>query len=95
MQQSAYGFRLTVDSGLDLSSATTIRFKLKRPSGSVVTRLLGASEVTDANAGLLSIEIESGNLSESGYYHIQIIDETIGRYMPSSVGKFLVNGGNI
>ena len=95
MQQHAYGFQLVTETGLDLVSATLIRLLLVRPSGSIVSRLLSSFEISDGEKGIVSLQIQSGDLSEAGVYKIQFIDETPGRYLPSSVGLFNVDGPNL
>ncbi len=89
-QQNAYGFRAGIDTRLDLIEATSVWVKIARPSGSFVERLIPVVDITNSVDGVVSVPILDGDLTELGDYHIQVIDKTPGRFIPSSIVKFSV-----
>ena len=94
MQQSAYGFNLMVSTNLDLSTATDLRVDVLKPDGTRYQIELGSAAfiapiAPDTN-WLVKVPVQSGHLSISGTYQIQVTDTTSGRNMPCSIGKFNV-----
>lgn len=64
--------RLTVQDGgtaVDLTGATTLTIKLKKPSGTVVSKT--ATVVGDATAGVIRCYTAATDLDEVGLYEIQ------------------------
>lgn len=55
----------------DVSSATTMQIKLRKPSGTVLTKT--ASFYTDGTDGKIKYVTESGDLDEVGVWYIQAL----------------------
>ncbi len=59
---------------VDLSSATTINYLLRKPSGTIST--LGATLFTDGTDGKIYFTTLSTTLDEAGFYKLQAYIET-------------------
>lgn len=86
-----YGFTITISTGQDLSSATTILLKIKAPSGDTVERNLNGSNVlTPTTSGKIRYTTVSGDFPNAGSYQIQAFDLTGGKRLASPIIKVKV-----
>lgn len=89
-QLNAYGFRVQVDTGLNLFQATDLWLRMQRPDGTLIDRIVVTADITNAVEGIISLPIVEGDLNQVGWYHMQVIDKTPGRYLPSGILRFTV-----
>lgn len=66
------GLRIRVDTGIDLSSASKVALKVRKPSG-VEEEWIGF-----ANRTYIEYDVQSGDLDETGFYKIQAYVELPG-----------------
>jgi hypothetical protein len=95
MYIGAYGFNIRVETKLDLTGVTQLRAHVDRPDETSFERLLTDGDIVIigvATDGIIDIKIKLvGDLNQSGTYKLQIRDETAGRSVYSSIGKFKVS----
>lgn len=85
----AYGFDIVIDTNLDLTGSTSIKLRIKSPSGTVVTKSLTDVNVdAPASSGIIRYTVASGDFSSAGLYKLQVSDETGGtKKITSSILK--------
>ena len=84
--------RVTIEddgSVVDVSSATTKDFYLKRPDGSLLGPL-ATTFTTDGTDGQIEYATVSGDLSLAGLYDVQVIIVIVAQTNKSEVGHFTV-----
>jgi len=87
------GLTLLVRTGMDMTGVREgdVRSALRRPNGSVVSRVIPVSAIQDAEAGLVAMSIEAGDFSMPGVYQAQIyFRDREGRLRPSHLFAFEV-----
>lgn len=89
-QLNAYGFRAQIDTGLSLRDAQSVWVKIQRPDNTIIERAIASADITDPAGGIVSLPILQGDLTQVGWYHIQVIDRTPGRFLPSGILRFTV-----
>lgn len=77
-----------VASALDISAATTLEIRLKKPDGSVLTK--NASFVTDGSDGKINYTTIAGDLDQAGVWKVEAYVVIAGNSWTSSYGKFKV-----
>ena len=90
MQQSTFGFRISIPTGCDLTGAEALSVRLCAPSGKIQDKGMDKLRMDDALNGVLSFEVEDGDLAEAGCYRIQVIDRCQGRFLTSEIEPFEV-----
>jgi hypothetical protein len=81
----AYGFDIVIDTNLDLTGATSIKLRIKSPTGTVSTKSLTDVNVeSPVEAGIVRYTVGSGDFATAGLYKLQISDETGGTKKVSS-----------
>lgn len=90
MQQGTYGFRISIPTGCDLTGADALSVRLCAPSGRIQDKGMDKLRVDDVVNGVISFEVEDGDLAEVGCYRFQVIDRSQGRYLASEVEPFEV-----
>lgn len=82
---NTYGFIITINTGANLSTTTTLRLRIKSPSG-VVDKMLDDTNILAPSAkGVVVYTVEDGDFPVGGKYYFQLFDETIGRRLASNV----------
>jgi hypothetical protein len=64
--------------------------RLQAPSGTLLDIGMARLRIDDAPNGVLSFEVEVGDLAEAGCYRFQVIDRSQGRFLASEVQPFEV-----
>lgn len=80
-----YGFVLTINTGVDLTSTTDLILRLKTPSGTVDKVLTTAHMLEPKTAGKIAYTVQEGDFPVGGKYLMQIFDVTSGRRLASSI----------
>jgi hypothetical protein len=89
IQQNAIGLRLTFNAGTDLTDTTSLILVLKNSAGKVEIAL-SPSNISNPATGEIFYLTQSGDLALKGKYKGQLIDNSTGRYLPSTVFSFEV-----
>ena len=87
--QNSYGFKLTFNTGQDLSITTNLLLRIKSPS-TTVSRDLTVTNIQDAIKGIVFYDVIVGDFTLDGLWELQLIDNTPGRFIPSDVKKLIV-----
>ena|ERR1044071_5720151 len=90
IQQDAYGIVLSLTTGVDMTTTENLMIKIRKPDNTLVSHDLTPGDILNAEDGIVGYTIQEGDLDQAGHYKLQIIDNTEGRYLPSSIIKFKV-----
>jgi len=90
MQQGTYGFRISIPTGCDLTGADVLTVRICEPNGTIIEKGMDKLRVDDVLNGVLSFELEDGDLAEVGCYRFQVVDRSQGRYLTSDIQPFEV-----
>lgn len=75
----SYGFFITVDSKLDLTSATNVVLKIKNPRGLLFDHELSVENFQNPlTAGVVKYKAEPNDFTQPGTYSLQVFDLTGG-----------------
>jgi hypothetical protein len=64
--------------------------RLCAPSGKILDKGMEKLRMDDVVNGVLSFEVEEGDLAEAGCYRFQVIDRSQGRFLASEIQPFEV-----
>jgi len=92
MQQGTYGFRISIPTGCDLTGADALSVRICAPSGKINDKGMDKLRMDDIVNGVVSFDVEDGDLAEAGCYRFQVIDRSQGRYLTSEIQPFEVLG---
>jgi hypothetical protein len=90
MQQGTFGFRISIPTGCDLTGADALSVRLSAPSGTIREKGTDKLRVDGVLNGLLSFEVEEGDLAEVGCYWFQVVDRSQSRFLASEICPFEV-----
>lgn len=91
VQVGSYGYVLSLESGLDLSTATAINLLIKPPAaGATVTKSIPISAVVDKAAGKIGYQVVIGDFPIPGVYQLQVQDASAGRSIFSRVTSLVL-----
>jgi len=90
MQQGTYGFRISIPTGCDLTGADALSVRLRAPTGTIIEKGMDKLRVDDVLNGVMSFEVEDGDLAEVGCYRLQVVDQSQGRNLTSEIHPFEV-----
>ena len=80
-----YGFVLTINVGVDLTSTTDLLLRMKTPSGTVDKGLDTTHMLEPKTAGKVAYTVQEGDFPVGGKYQMQIFDVTTGRRLASTI----------
>lgn len=73
----SYGFDITIETGRDLTNASSLRLRIRNPNGTNVDKTLDNSNVLDPKIeGKVRYTVQANDLSVPGLYKLQLFDET-------------------
>ena len=74
-----FGFRITIDTGRDLTDAETIRLRIRKPDNSNVDKSLNTLNILEPKTdGKVFYDVVMGDFTIPGSYKLQLFDETGG-----------------
>lgn len=75
----SYGFDISIDTNLDLTSATSVVLKIKNPKGIIVQYPLdGDNFVAPLSGGVVKYTVGPADFGQPGTYSFQVFDITGG-----------------
>lgn len=90
VQKGTYGIVFTLNTGINLTGTTSMILKIRKSSNTIISKDLDATNIVNADDGIVTYIVEEGDLDESGSYSLQIIDNSLGKFVPSTPVKFKV-----
>lgn len=88
--QNSFGFSLSWDADIALDTTTSLLLEVQAPDQTIVQKDLTLSNISDAEAGIVTYLVQEGDFTQEGTYLLQIIDNTPGRFIPSEIKKLKV-----
>lgn len=86
IQAGSYGYVLSLETGLDLSTATVVNLIIKaRLSQPVVKPIPLPAGLVDGPAGKVAYQVVDGDFPTPGVYQLQVEDASPGRSVLSGV----------
>lgn len=91
IQAGNFGYVLTLQSGLDLSTATAVNLVIKAPLQVPVSKSLPLpASVIDGPSGQIGYQVSQGDFPAPGVYQLQVVDVSPGRQVASRVATLVV-----
>jgi hypothetical protein len=91
LQKDAFGFIMNFKTNTNMETTTSLLVRIRKQGSNEVTEHhLNASAIVDIPTGSVNFVVEDGDLDTLGNTKIQIVDDTPGRYIPSSIAHFKV-----
>lgn len=91
IQAGSYGYVLSLDTGLDLSTATAVNLLIKPLlSPAVVKAIPLPAGLVDGPSGKIAYQVVQGDFLTPGVYHLQVQDVSPGRSVFSTVTSLVV-----
>ena len=64
--------------------------RFRAPTGTIIEKGMDKLRLDDVLNGVLSFEVEDGDLAEVGCYRLQVVDISQGRFLTSEIQPFEV-----
>ncbi len=91
IQAGNFGYVLTLQSGLDLSTATAVNLVIKAPGGAPVVKPIPIpAGIVNGAAGQIAYQVGALDFPAPGVYQLQVVDASPGRQVASRVATLVV-----
>jgi hypothetical protein len=91
IQQGAYGFIINFVTSHNMETTDSLKFRIRKKGASeVVEHSVPIANIIDVETGSVNVVIEEGDFDTLGPTKLQIVDDTTGRYLPSTPVSVIV-----
>jgi len=90
VQKDSYGFIISFTTKANMSTTTSLKMRIRKGSSPVIEHGIDISNIIDPPTGKVNYIVEEGDFDTVTTVKMQIVDDTPGRYLPSTPIKIRV-----